>query len=139
MNIRFNTPHQYVFVHENVKHLLLVWPKEAKRQLFVVEEEDGLLSLTYPGETYEETVLIQVEPVFFRHLETDSGLLSVVLGATFRHQGRLMGMFYNREETTGPPFFFELREDDLQDIPEDEYEEVARVFLEEFPEYVEEM
>ena len=66
MNIQFKTPHQYVFIHENVKHLLLIWSKEAKKQLFIVEEKEGELHLLYPGETYEELVLDQVEDIFFR-------------------------------------------------------------------------
>ncbi|PTX64518.1 hypothetical protein C8P63_10211 [Melghirimyces profundicolus] len=136
MNIRFSTPHQYVFIHENVKHLLLVWSKEAKKQLFVVEEEEEAMTLTYPGETYLETVLAQVEPIFFRQLETEDESFPVALGATFDFRGQRIGMYYNREKPGGHPFFFRLENEELKDIPDEEYEEVARTFLEEFPEYI---
>ncbi|MDR6224173.1 hypothetical protein [Desmospora profundinema] len=136
MHVQFRTPHQYVFIHENVKHLLLVWPKEAKKQLFVAEERNHTLDLLYPGETYEEMVLDQVEPVFFRQLETDDGLFPVVLGATFHHRGALMGMYYNRDHRGDSPYFFALEDGELADIPDEEYEAVALAFLEEFPEYI---
>ncbi|OYD09461.1 hypothetical protein [Paludifilum halophilum] len=136
MNVRFQTPHQYVFVHENVKHLLLVWSKEAKKQLFLAEEEGDSLHLKYPGETYAEMVLDQVEPVFFRQLEVEDTTISVVLGATFHYQGRLIGMYYNREQPDRDLYFFALEGDRLEDIPDEEYEGAARTFLEEFPEYI---
>jgi hypothetical protein len=139
VHIRFQTPHQYVFIHENVKHLLLVWNKEAARQLYIVEEKEDGLELRYPGETYTEVVLDQVEPVFFRQLQTEDGLEPVVLGATFHYRDRLIGMYYNRENPAGYPYFFEIENGDLKDIPDEEYEEVARTFLTEYPEYVEDV
>ncbi|SDC11520.1 hypothetical protein SAMN04488112_103103 [Melghirimyces thermohalophilus] len=138
MNIRFSTPHQYVFIHEDVKHLLILWSKEAKKQLFVVEEEGECMTLTYPGETYLETVWAQVEPVFFRRLETEEADFPVVLGATFHFRGQRIGMYYNREQPSGPPYFFRLADGELKDIPDEEYEEVARTFMNEFPEYIQE-
>lgn len=136
MRVQFQTPHQYVFVHENVKHLLLVWNKDAKKQLFIAEERNDTLELLYPGETYEEMVLDQVEPLFFRQLETDDGIIPVVLGATFHHGDALMGMYYNREGSDDTPYFFALVDGELADIPDDEYEAVALTFLETFPEYI---
>lgn len=136
MNIHFSTPHQYVFIHENIKHLLLVWPKEAKKQLFIAEEEGETLTLTHPGETYQETIWNQLEPVFFRQLETEDGTFPVVLGATFDFHGQRIGMYYHREAASSPPFFFLLTDKELQDIPDEEYEEVVRTFLQEFPEYI---
>lgn len=136
MLVQFQTPHQYVFVHENVKHLLLLWPKEAKKQLFLAEEQKGTLNLLYPGETYEEMVMDQVNPIFFCQLETEDGLVSVVLGATFRHRELEVAMYYNREDPSGPPYFFTLKNGNLADIPDEEYEAVVRTFLQEFPEYI---
>ncbi|SFS54285.1 hypothetical protein [Marininema halotolerans] len=135
MNLRFSTPHQYVFIHEHIKHLFLLWPKENKRQLYIAEEKDQSLYLTHPGETYEEMVLAQVEPYFFRRLETDGITLSTVLGATLAIKGRLYGLYYDNEGIHGP-FFFELTADELKDIPEMDYESIALTFLEEFPEYI---
>ncbi|SDW51677.1 hypothetical protein SAMN05444487_10415 [Marininema mesophilum] len=136
MNLHFSTQHQYVFIHENVKHLFLLWPKENKRQLFIAEEQgEDLLLLTHPGETYEEMVLAQVEPYFFQRLVTGDDTLSAVLGATLRIQTKLYGLFYDRDSSTGT-YFFELAEDELRDIPEVDYENIARTFLEEFPEYI---
>lgn len=136
MNIRFSTPHQYVFIHENVKHLLLVWSKEAKKQLFIAEETGDTLTLTHPGETYEETVWNHLEPFFFRQLETDEGTFPVVLGATFHVNGYRIGMYYRRPPGDNSPFFFRLADGQLHDIPDEEYEEVVKTFLQEFPEYI---
>ncbi|PTM58990.1 hypothetical protein [Desmospora activa] len=136
MQVHFQTPHQYVFVYENVKHLLLLWPKEAKKQLYIAEERNETLELLYPGETYEEMILDQVDSIFFCQLETEDGLVPVVLGATFRYRERVIAMYYNRENPNGPPFFFALENGDLIDIPDEEYEAVVRTFLREFPEYI---
>ena len=83
MHIRFQTPHQYFFIYENVKHLLLLWSKEQHRELYIVEEEGDVLNLRYPGETYRELVLEQLEDIFFQRLETEDdqfrGLRRIVL------------------------------------------------------------
>lgn len=133
MHVRFQTPHQYIFIHENVKHLLLIWSKESKKQLFVGEEEGDTLVLRYPGETYTETVLEQVEPVFFLGLE---GGVEAILGATFYHRGQLIGMYYDKTNPSGPPYFFEIENGTPSDIPDEEYPEVVQTFAKEFPEYV---
>jgi hypothetical protein len=135
VHVRFETPHQYVFIHENVKHLLLIWSKESKKQLFIAEEEEDALVLRYPGETYTETVLEQVEPVFFLDLE---GGVEAILGATFYHQNRLIGMYYDKKHPTGPPYFFEIEDGSPSEIPDEEYQAVAQTFAKEFPEYVSE-
>ncbi|SMO53299.1 hypothetical protein [Melghirimyces algeriensis] len=136
MNIRFSTPHQYVFIHENVKHLLLIWSKERKKQLYIVEDEGEAMILTEPGDTYAETVLAQVEPFFFCQLEAEEEIFSVVLGATFVFHNKLVGMYYRREQPDGNPYFFYLEDGDLNDIPDQEYEDVVRTFLKEYPEYI---
>lgn len=138
MHVRFQTPHQYVFIHENVKHLLLVWSKESKKQLFVAEEEGDTLLLRYPGETYTETVLEQVEPVFFLDLEVEGERVEAILGATFYHQNRLIGMYYDKNHPSGPPYFFEIENGSPSDIPDEEYPDVVQTFAKEFPEYVSE-
>lgn len=135
MHVRFGTPHQYVFIHENVKHLLLIWSKESKKQLFVAEEEEDTLVLRYPGETYTETVLEQVEPVFFLDLEDG---VEAILGATFYHRGRLVGMYYDKKLPSGPPYFFEIGDGSPSEIPDEDYQEVVHTFAKEFPEYVSE-
>lgn len=135
MNVRFQTPHQYIFIHESVKHLLLIWSKESKKQLFVAEEEGDALTLRYPGETYTETVLEQVEPVFFLELE---GGVEAILGATFHHRGRLIGMYYDKKQPAGPPYFFDIENGFPAEIPDEEYQDVANTFAKEFPDYLSE-
>lgn len=136
MNIQFKTPHQYVFIHENVKHLLLIWSKEAKKQLFIVEEKEGELHLLYPGETYEELVLDQVEDIFFPRLETESETIQAVLGATFYYEGKLIAMYYDRERPGEQFYFFEIDQKKILEIPDEQYEATVLAFLKEFPEYV---
>ncbi len=106
MHVRFETPHQYVFIHENVKHLLLVWSKDSKKQLFIAEDEEDALVLRYPGEVYTETVLEQVEPVFFLDLE---GGVEAVLGATFYHQGQADRHVLRQKKSFGPSLLLRNR------------------------------
>lgn len=136
MIIQFKTPHQYLFTHENVKHLLLIWPKEAKKQLFIAEEKNGELQLYYPGETYEEIVLDQVESVFFPRLETEADSIQAALGATFHYGDKLIAMYYDRNQPGEQFYFFELDEGKLVEIPDEQYEATVLAFLKEFPEYV---
>ncbi|MCS1351315.1 hypothetical protein [Mechercharimyces sp. CAU 1602] len=137
MNIRFGTSHQYVFIHENVKHLLLIWEKETKKQLFIVIEEDhdGDLTLTHPGQLYEEMVLDDLDSLFFQTLITTDKAIQAVLGATFHFEGHLVGMYYERNVDHPTISFFYIEDGVLIDIPEHEYEPVAQAFLNKFPEY----
>ncbi|BCU82093.1 hypothetical protein JIR001_18760 [Polycladomyces abyssicola] len=136
MYIQFDTPHQYVFIHEHVRHLLLLWPKEEKNQLYVAEWKDDTLWLRYPGETYTETVWDQVEPFFFQRLKTEEKEIHAVLGATFRQGKRLYAMYYNRDNPGDDLYFFEVRSQRLHEIPDEEYENVVQAFLLEYPEYM---
>jgi hypothetical protein len=135
LRIRFQTPYQYLFVHCNVKHLLLLWRKERKRELYVVEEEGDELLLRYPGETYAERVLDEIEPVFFQRLETDNGPFLAILGATFLYGERTMGMYYHPDRPNEEIYFFEIREGRIHEIDDHEYENVVKAFMSEFPEY----
>ncbi|SFJ22474.1 hypothetical protein [Thermoflavimicrobium dichotomicum] len=136
MEIRFQTPYQYLFIHQNVKHLLLLWKKERKKEIYVVHEENNTLYLRYPGETYTEIVLDQISPIFFQQLETEEGAFQAVLGATFEYRGKLIGMYYPQENPTEQLYFFEIREDKILEIPDEEYESVVQTFIREFPEYI---
>ena len=136
MNIQFNTPHQYLFYHQNVKHLFLLWKKEKKRELYIVEEEDSSLLLRYPGETYVDTILHEIEPVFFQQLVSEKGPLSVVLGATFPYNQLLIGMYYIPPHPKEDLYFFEIREDGIVEIADEEYGKIVQAFVEGFQEYV---
>ncbi len=136
MNIRFQTSYQYVFIHEGIKHLLLLWQKEHKRDLYIVEEEnDGEMALRFPGETYIEMVLKDIEPVFFQRLESGERAFLAILGATFSYQDRIMLMYYDPEFPTEAIYFFERSDDGIAEIEEAEYEQVVQTFIHEFPEY----
>lgn len=138
MQIRFQTPKQYLFYHQNVKHLLLIWAKEHTKQLFIVEDEkDQTLSLSYPGETYAEMVLDQVSPIFFQELQTETETFTAILGATFSFREKLIGMYYHPEQPTTSVYFFHIKGERIVEIPEEEYADVIDTFCREFPEYVE--
>lgn len=136
MEIRFQTPHQYLFIHHGIKHLLVIWQKEHKKEIYIVEEEKESLLLRYPGETYREMILDELGDVFFPVLETEEGSFPTALGATFLYQNRLIGMYYRRENPEEQPFFFEIRDKQLLDLSDEEYAEVVQQFMKEFPEYI---
>lgn len=138
LNFRFTTPHQYLFIHHHIKHLLLLWEKERRKEIYIVKEEspDELL-LHYPGETYMEMVLHELEPVFFQTLATDTAQFEAVLGATFVYQKKLIGMYYRKDRLQdASPYFFEIADEQLREIPDEEYETVVNMFSQEFPEYI---
>ncbi len=137
MQIRFQTPQQYLFYHQNVKHLLLIWAKEHTKQLFIVEDEGNqTLTLHYPGETYTEMILDQVEPIFFQELQTEEETFTAILGATFSFREKLIGMFYHPNQLTKQIYFFQIQGESIMEIPEAEYADVVDTFCREFPEYV---
>jgi hypothetical protein len=135
LNIRFQTPHQYVFIHQNVKHLLVLWKKERKRDLYIIEEEGDEMLIRFPGQTYVETVLDEIEPIFFQHLQTDAGPFLAILGATFMHEERMMAMYYHPDRSEEELYFFAVKDGGIEEIPEEEYEQVVRTFMNEFPEF----
>ena len=139
LNFRFTTPHQYLFIHQHIKHLLLLWEKERRKEIYIIKEEqaDELL-LHYPGETYMEMVLQELEAVFFQTLATETEEFEAVLGATFVYQNKLIGMYYHKNQLQKlSPFFFEIVDEQLKEIPDEDYEDVAKKFSQEFPEYTE--
>ena len=136
MNIRFQTPYQYVFIHQGIKHLLLLWKKERKREIYIIEEEkEKEMILRYPGETYSDLILQELEPLFFQRLEVDGRTFLAVLGATFTHQQRTMAMYYDPDHPAESLFFFEYSGEKIFEIDENEYQEVVQTFMREFPEY----
>lgn len=140
VQIQFQTPHQYFFIHENIKHLLLLWSKEQHRELYVVEEQGDVLTLRYPGETYRELVLERLEDIFFQRLETEHDHFRAALAATFTYKNRLYGAYYPAEREESEPidqlYFFQIQEQNIVEIPDSDYEAVAHTFFESFPEYV---
>ncbi|MFC7441699.1 hypothetical protein [Laceyella putida] len=134
MNIRFQTPHQYLFIHRHVKHLLLLWKKEHKRNLYIVEDESTeALTLRFPGDTYAEMVLQEIEPIFFQRLETDEETFLATLGATFEYGKRLMAMYVHPERPQTDLYFFEVRDEQIKEIADEEYPLVVQAFMLEYP------
>lgn len=140
MQIRFQTPYQYFFIHEGIKHLFLLWSKEQHRELYIVEEQDGIMYLKFPGEMYRDLLLDQLEHIFFQRLETEDGHFRTALAATFYYGDRLCGAYYPCEEETSRPieqlYFFEIHEQNIVEIADDDYEQVAETFFKTFPEYI---
>lgn len=135
MNIQFNTPHQYLFYHQNVKHLLLLWKKEHKRELYIAEEDGPTLSLRYPGETYVDKVLDEIEPIFFQQIISEKGPLAVILGATFSYENKLIAMYYTPPISEGMFCFFQIKDEKPVEIAEAEYEAVVHQFEEEIGQF----
>lgn len=136
MNIQFTTPHQYLFYHQNVKHLFLLWKKERKRELYVVQEEGSTLYLRYAGETYVDTVLHEIEPIFFQRIISEKGPQAVILGATFSYENKLIGMYYFPPASDEELYFFEIRDETIVEIDDKHYEDVVHAFKEEYKEYI---
>jgi hypothetical protein len=136
LQIQFATPHQYLLLHRNVKHLLLLWKKERKRQLYIVTEEKETMLLQYPGETYVDMMLQEIEPLLFQTLETEKGPFPALLGATFAVNERNYAMYYHKDHPTSEVYFFEIGEEKLLEIPAEDYEQIVRLFATQFPEYI---
>lgn len=140
MQIRFQTPYQYFFIHEGIKHLLLLWTKEQHRELYLVEEQDDVMHLKFPGEMYRDVLFDQLGHVFFQRLETEDGQFRTALAATFYYKNRLVGAYYPCEEETSRPikqlYFFEIDDQHIVEIADDDYEQVAETFFKTFPEYI---
>lgn len=138
MNIQFTTPHQYVFIHEHIKHVLLIWEKESRQDIYIIETETpDTMTLRYPGETYRELILDELEPYFFQVLlAEDESEIPVILGATFTFADKLVGMYYQKTNPSDTPFFFFLQNENLEDIADDQYASVVDRFRLEFPTYI---
>ncbi|MDQ0416859.1 hypothetical protein J2Z48_001031 [Croceifilum oryzae] len=136
MNIHFQTREQYLFIHRNVKHLLLLWEKDHRKHLYLVTKEEGEnLTLLDPGETYQEHVFDEILPVFFQVLHTESGTLATLLGATFLYHDQLVGMYYNPYHPSEDLYFFYILDQQINEIPDEEYARVTQTFTQEFPDY----
>jgi hypothetical protein len=137
LNIQFTTPHQYVFIHQHVQHLLLVWEKEKRQDIYIIETETpDTITLRYPGETYRELILDELGSYFFQVLLSENEVeIPVILGATFDFEKQLIGMYYQKSQPTETPYFFFLYEGELGDIAAEVYPQVIQQFRMEFPEY----
>lgn len=134
MNIRFQTPHQYLFLHRNVKHLLLLWKKEHKRELYIVEDESTeSLTLRFPGETYVEMVLNEIKPIFFQRLQTEAETFLAPLGATFEYGPKLIAVYLHPERPQTDLYFFEVEDEQIKEIAEEEYPLIVQSFMQEYP------
>jgi hypothetical protein len=136
LQIQFKTPHQYLLIHRNVKHLLLLWDKERKRQLYIVTEEKNTMLLHYPGETYVDMTLQEIEPLLLQTLETEEGPFPALLGATFAVNERDYAMYYRKDDPAMEAYFFEMNADKLVEIPAEDYEQIVHAFATQFPEYI---
>ncbi|MCH5586223.1 hypothetical protein MK805_14875 [Shimazuella sp. AN120528] len=129
LHIKFATSHQYLFSHHQVQHALIIWDKESRKDIYLVDTETpDTLTLRYPGETYRERLLDELEPYFFQVLLTeDDSEIAVILGATFDFQDQLVGMYYSKTEKH-TPYFFYLQNGQLLDILEIDYTAVIEQF-----------
>jgi hypothetical protein len=112
-----------------------MWKKEHKRELYIVEDEGENMLISYPGQTYAETVLDEIEPLLFQQLVGEEGTFPAILGATFTHEDRLMAMYYRPERPQEDIYFFAVEDGRIREIPDPEYEAVIHSFIREFPEF----
>lgn len=123
-------------MHRNVKHLLLLWKKEHKRDLYIIdEEEEDTLVLRFPGETYVEMVLQEIEPLLFQQLETESESFLAILLATFEYEDRLMALYAHPNRPQEECYFFEVKNEAICEIADNEYERVVQFFMTEYPQF----
>ncbi|SHF31554.1 hypothetical protein SAMN05444392_1153 [Seinonella peptonophila] len=136
MNIHFSSPHQYLFFHYHIKHLLVIWKKELRKDIYIVQDDnEESITVKYPGETYRERVLQEIEAVFFQTLEMDQELFQVHLVATFPYQNQLIGIYQDAKDSQKQPFLFAIVDEELQELTDQEYEQAWHIALQEFPEY----
>jgi hypothetical protein len=135
LNIKFDTHHQYLFFHHQIQHALIIWDKESRKDIYLAETETpDTITLRYPGETYRERLLDELEPYFFQVLLTDDDTeIAVILGATFDFQDRLAGVYYSKKETNQTPYFFYLNDGQLIDIPDTDYSAIIDQFRLTYP------
>jgi hypothetical protein len=135
MYIKFATHHQYLFSHHQIQHALIIWDKESRQDIYLVDTETpDTLTLRYPGETYRERLLDELESYFFQVLLTeDDNEIAVILGATFDYQHQLVGMYYSKTESDNTPYFFYLQDGQLLDISDKDYSAVIEQFRLSYP------
>lgn len=137
MAIQFNTPQQYLFIHERVKHLLILWKQEQITEIYIVEEENGNdLLLRHPGRLYVERLIQQLDPIFFLTIDTGSSTVPLALGATFYHNKKLIGYYVPSDPSLKweTVYFFEISDQRVINIPDQELSQVIHSFRNEFPE-----
>jgi hypothetical protein len=133
MNIRFSTPHQYLFSHEQISHVLILWEKESRTDIYLIDAETpDTLTLRYPGETYRERLWDELCPYFFQVLlDENEQEIPVVLRATFHYKEHFVGMYLAKTDAT--PYFFYLHHGELADIAEEDYAFVIEQFRATYP------
>ncbi|WP_044642665.1 hypothetical protein [Risungbinella massiliensis] len=133
---QFQTPYQFLFLHHNVQHLLVVWEKEQKKEIYLVDQiSPDRMELLHPGESYQEQVLDEVGEFFFSQLELQKERISVILAATFEWKKKLYATFYQKEKLQEELYFFEIQDRALTEIPDEIYEEVVIFFQKHHQEY----
>lgn len=136
MNIRFQTPYQFLFLHRDVKHLLVIWEKERKKEIFLVDhEEQNQLTIRYPGESYQAHILDEIEEIFLPKLECDGEIIPVILAATFEWNQRLYAVYYPKDKITEELYFFEIIDGQLQEISDEKYEQVISYYQKTYSDY----
>lgn len=135
LNIKFSTEHQYLFSHHQVQHALIIWDKESRQDIYLADTKTpDTITLHYPGETYRERLLDELEPYFFQVLLTENdNEIPVILGATFDFQDQLVGMYYSKMKTDNMSYFFYLQNGKLSDIADQDYTNVIQQFRLTYP------
>lgn len=100
----------YAFFFEDTHLFYLVFERDLKRYLFLVQEADGKsLALDHPGDLFESQVREAVDRVFFALLQEEGeAAKDLVLGAYFPVDGEWYGAYYERGTDEQVLFFLRI-------------------------------
>lgn len=130
---------QYAFVFFNAHLLLMTYPRDDAKFLFLIDGEDERgLRLTYPGRTFTDRVLDTIESIFFVAVEESEEETAVstryVLGSLFDVEGQTFGAYYERDRPNTHVVLFEVTGEapDFQlSVPADaDYAKASQTFAE---------
>jgi|GEM_PF-5229073 len=138
MAFRFHQSEQYAFLYENVHLLMVTWTRDNAKFLFRIEaqSENGELQLDYPGETFSNRVLDNLERIFFIQVQSENSAgKAYVLGSYFEVDGQMYGAYYERQAEQRPEVvLFKLEGEapnhSLEVPSEEEYQRAAAAFSE---------
>lgn len=129
---------KYAFIYYEAHLLLMAFDRDDAKFLFVINHEGGdPIRLKYPGQTFTDRVLDDIERIFFVTLEEpDRAPTRLVLGSLFEVSGKRFGAYYEAGAEQPEVVLFEVHgtapEYELRVPEEAVYETASRVFAERY-------
>ncbi|MCY0869813.1 MAG: hypothetical protein OWT27_04390 [Firmicutes bacterium] len=111
--VRFTRAEHHAFFFEDSHLLLITFARDDRRLLFIIadEEQEGALSLDFPGDLFESRVRDEVDRIFFVDMEelaTERGLRHLALGALFPCGTEQYGAYYERDSDESTLYFLHV-------------------------------